>query len=491
MVTLEDDIKTPYQYFERRYGNRKYVRAITATFGMVFYFSFLTLYLWGCANLLTTLIPQCPLWVSSLILGIYSIVGSTIGGFTQSTKTNLFQFVVVVTGLVSAIVFTINKYSDSMNLSDIYYFELLNKRTEFFNLNVDLTTRYTILNQVISLSQPWTCVHSLLLPNFIRYRSHIKGSHLKKRFTVISNFPCMVLINALVLLSGGIIMYLFFYGCDPILNKKFENKNQVGLYWLYLILSENAPSFTGILFSSIMCYSLVQHSMGMALCANTIYGEILQPMFLERFRLSEHKTKIIKICITIFIGKISILYSISFQFVKNTALAMFFMFNNSTNSPILGLYFLSAFNPYANHVGAMSAFVLNLSINYFWGLGALNIFSNTKSQEFPQTTLLCNRTDLSTNLTYAYIELQKLESMSISNSSSTVNYYPTNPVLYFMFRIAPIWYCLFSVLFNLIFGSLFSFIYSLIKTRSLDADSEYSEIRKNYLFYKLRKHYCS
>ncbi len=59
MVTLEDDIKTPYQYFERRYGNKKYVRAITATFGMIFYFSFLTLYLWGCANLLTTLIPQC------------------------------------------------------------------------------------------------------------------------------------------------------------------------------------------------------------------------------------------------------------------------------------------------------------------------------------------------------------------------------------------------------------------------------------------------
>jgi hypothetical protein len=491
MVILEDDIKTPYQYFERRYGNRKYVRAITATFGLFFYFSFLTLWLWGCCNLLTTLIPQCPLWVSALVIGFYSIIGSTIGGFTQSTKTNIFQFLIVVTGLISAIIFTINKYSDSMNLSDIYYFELLNKRTEFFNLNTDFNTRYTILNQVTSLSQPWTTIHSLLLPNFIRYRLHIKGSNMKKRLTVISNFPCMVLMNAIVLLAGGIVMYLFFFGCDPISNKKFENKNQAGLYWLYLILSENAPSFTGILFASIMCYSIVQHSMGMSLCANSIYSEIIHPMFLYRFRFNDHVTKIIKICMTVFIGAISILYAISFKYLKNTALAMFFMFNNSTNSPILGLYFLSAFNPYANHVGAMTAFVLNLGINYFWGLGALNVYSNTISQEFPQTTLLCNRTDLGTNLTYAYIELNRLESINLANNvtTPTPNYYPTNPVLYYMYRIAPIWYCLWSVLFNLIFGSIFSFIYSIITTRSLDADSEFSEVRKNYLFYRLKNQY--
>jgi hypothetical protein len=239
-----------------------------------------------------------------------------------------------------------------------------------------------------------------------------------------------------------------------------------------------------------MCYSIVQHSMGMALCANTLHGEIIQPMIFDRIKqITEKQIRIFKICFTVFIGLLSICYSISFQFVKNTALSMFFLFNNSTNSPILGLYFLSAFNPYANHVGAMTAFVLNLSINYFWGLGALNIYSSTKSQEFQTTTLLCNHTDLSTNLTAAAIELKRLEALQTPNVIDPPRYYPQHPVLYFMYTIAPIWYCLWSVLFNIVFGSLFSFIYSILKTGTLDADKEFSEKRKNYLFYKLKGRY--
>jgi hypothetical protein len=88
MYSLDDDIHTPFDYFAKRYRNAKIVRAIVASVAKFFYWFFLTLYLWGSSVLLSTLIPHTPLYVSSIILGAFSITGGVIGGFTQSTKTS-------------------------------------------------------------------------------------------------------------------------------------------------------------------------------------------------------------------------------------------------------------------------------------------------------------------------------------------------------------------------------------------------------------------
>ena len=183
MYSLNEDIKTPYEYFGRRY-NSKLIRSLSALVSMFFYFSFVTLYLWGCTVLLSTLIPEIPFWASSLVIGVYSAVGSTIGGFTQTTLTNLTQFLIMIAGLVTAIVVTLSKSSNS--LGDLWNFAYTKDRTSFFELSTKLTVRYTLLNQLVSLPMPWCTFHGLLLPSFMRYRS-IQG-RLKSRFFMGRNF---------------------------------------------------------------------------------------------------------------------------------------------------------------------------------------------------------------------------------------------------------------------------------------------------------------
>lgn len=478
MYSLDEDITTPYQYFERRYRNKKYVRAITASAGMLFYFFFLSLYLWGCAVLLSTLIPDVPLWVSSILIGGYSIAGSTIGGFTQSTKTNVFQFCILSIGLILTLVLTITRHMN-FSPSELWKLAINNKRTVFFDTSVDFTTRYTILNQSISLSIPWTCFHSLLLPNFIRYRN-IPGKK-RSRFLIISNFPFMLFINFILLISGGIFCFAYFYGCDPIASEKLVHKNQLGTYWIYNILSEHVPSFAGIMFASIIAYSVVQHSMGLSLCGHTLVCEVIKPMVLDNFKLLIENEKIVhrtKITLIVVLGILSTCVSIGFRYLKNTMLSLFFIFNNTIHSPILGLFFLSAFNPYANDVGAMLALVCNLGINFWLALGGV-FFSRLKSQEFPPDISQCNTTY---HKNMSPLNLKFIDPPSELITLTSDDYYPKNPALAYLYSVAPIWYCLFSLLFMNIFGSLFSLIYSLIRTRTLDADHEYSEERKPYLY---------
>lgn len=491
MYSLDDGIKTPYQYFEKRYRT-PLARSISSFVGMIFYFCFLTLYLWGSTVLLSTLVPQIPYWLSSIIIGVYSVIGSTIGGFTQTTITNVTQFLILISGLIAAIVITVQSSKNSFQ--ELWHFAELNNRTTFFDLRVDLRIRYKMLNQVTSLPIPWCAIHALLLPNFMRYRS-VKGVR-KSRYLMISNFPFMFFVNMLILMAGGILCFLYFYGCDPLKAKKIPNKNGAGPYWLYLVLSKHAPSYCGILFSSIICYSVVQHSMGMALCSHTIFEETLNPLISLKVKISEAVSKKIKLFITVSLGIGSILLAISMEFAKNTMLALFFLFNNSTNSPILGLFLLSAFNPYANGFGALTGFVSNLCINYWLGSGSL-IFSNLKKQEFAYDTNLCQVKNHNTN--FSSFDFNLHAAAMINNTmfqdviplptlkNETVHYYPENPVLFYLYSIAPIWYCLFSVLYTFSMGSLLSLIYSLVKTRTIDADAAHSEDRKNYLFYHRMK----
>ena len=484
MYSLDEDIKTPYQYFEKRY-NSKLIRSVSSFFGMLFYFSFLTLYLWGCTILLSTLIPQIPFWLASLIIGIYSLIGSTIGGFTQTTITNIAQFLILIGGLLAAIVLTIQTSKNS--LSELWEFASKNNRTDFFDLSTDITVRYKMLNQIISLPIPWCAIHALLVPNFKRYRA-VKGLN-KSRLLMVSNFPFMALVNSLLLISGSVLCFLYFYGCDPFNAEHIQNKNAIGAYWLYMVLSENVPSFCGIFFASIISFSVVQHSNGIALCSNTILNETICPLISCGIQLSELAIRRMKFVLTIFLGLVSILYSLSFQYAKNTMLSLFFLFNNTTNSPILGLFLLSAFNPYANAFGAIFGFVSNLCINYWLGLGSL-MFSNLKSQEFELDTHLCdvklNNSNYE-NFTFSVNAVNAIYSSKslLANITEAENeyLYPEHPVLFYLYSIAPIWYCLFSVLYTFLIGSLFSLLYSLVMTRSIDADSEYEDERKKYLFY--------
>jgi len=494
MTSLEHDIKTPYQFFERRYGSRKYVRVITATAAMIFYFSFLTLYIWGCTNLITTIVPGLPLWACSIIVGTYSIIGSTMGGFTQSTKLNLLQFLLVLTGLILAAAFTIDKHTQTMTWEKLYDIASSYERTTYFDTHVDLETRYTILNQILSLSFVWCSFHGLLLPNFIRYRAIDggQGSKLKKGLVVLSNWPFMIIVNLILLLSGGIMIFLYFLGCDPTREELLKNKNQTGPYWLHMVFAEYAPTFTGILFSSIVCYSIIQHSMGMSLCADTVYCEIIHPiMQMTKQKLKDKWVKIVKLGLTLYLGAVSIIYAISFAYVGNSMLSLFFIFNNSTNAPILGLYFLSVFNPYANHVGAMATFVLNLSINYWLALGHMNIYSSTVNQQFPQTLLTCDSEYSYQNITAVNSILQSYAN-PFNVTDDKLPYYPENDFVFTVYTMAPIWWCIWSSLFHMIVGSLLSLAYSLYKTKGkgIDADADFAEKRQEYLFIpKMRNSY--
>lgn len=97
------DLKSPYDYLKRRYGGRECVKVACVCLALAYYFSFASLYLWGCAAIVNVLVPESlSLGLANLVLGIYSVTGTLLGGYIQSTKTNAAQFLAVFFGLLTA-----------------------------------------------------------------------------------------------------------------------------------------------------------------------------------------------------------------------------------------------------------------------------------------------------------------------------------------------------------------------------------------------------
>ena len=338
------------------------------------------------------------------------------------------------------------------------------QRRNFIQTNNDLTTRYTIWNQIFSFPIPWCVMHAIILPNFIKYRSIDTKS--KSRFILISHLPVMLFINT-IFIFAGIACFVFYHGCDPISTKQIANKNQIATLWLIESLQNKIPSLGGIILSVIISNAISQYSVGISFVTDTLMNQIIFQS-LKKVKENEFYSKLLKIFIATLLGVSSIVYSISLINIKDSLLALFYVFNNSINSPILGLFLLSMFNPFANYFGALVAFVLNLIINIWLSSGTL-VFSHLKSQELKTNTFKCDAYNITTRL--------------INSTIDDSSYYPNDPSLYYLYSISFMWYCLFSAFFMILIGSLLSAIY--LKLRRYSSDStEMIELneRKKYLY---------
>ena len=455
------EISSPYEYLQKRYANRLFVRCVSALFGILFRLSFATLFLWANATVLSTLFPECELYMSVIIIGCISMLFGLIGGLVQSMYTNFLQIILFFLGIVIAISIAITLPGDNFS----YYWELAerNGRLNYVVTSGDLKVRYSIWNQIFSLPIPWCSFHGLLTPHILRYKA-IK-SRAKSSIFMISHLPIMFLINSAAAFCG-ILIYITFIKCDPYLSGEFKNKNQIATYFLIKLLEQKLPSIAGLCLASLFVYGIMQHSFGLSLSAQIFLNDILKPLFTYKFKtqLDEVKLKIIKPVIVLFLAVLSIFYALSFQYVKNSVLSLFFLMNTSINAPMASLFFLSMFNPYANHVGALVSFIIAISINFWLGINNVTTaIINPKSHEFLQNTNGCN--------TSHFISLH-----------SNITYVPPNETLFHLYSISPIWYSLFDLLFIIIFGSILSLLYSLVFKRSVDLDYDYKNERNSFLF---------
>lgn len=167
---LDKSIKTPYEYFQKRFDGSRWPRVISALSASFFYFALGSLFLYGAVIILTTFLPL-PIWLASLLIGLYSTTAA-IGkqnSFKFTFWTSLAQFGVFLAGVIAAILITwlAHPTYTASQLADLM---TANNRWRVIIDSGSPTVRYTVWNQLFSLPIPWAVVHCLTAANFTKYR---------------------------------------------------------------------------------------------------------------------------------------------------------------------------------------------------------------------------------------------------------------------------------------------------------------------------------
>jgi len=414
---LDPSISSPFEYLQKRYSDKVYIRVISSLAGLVFYFTFMTLYLTGSAVILGSLVPELPDWSPELIIGFVLLIGGLLGGYQQFLTVILIQMALIIIGLlVASIITLVSETNVNNSLSDIWNVAANFEKAKFVKTEINFATRYTIWNQMFSLPLPWCVMHLFTLKNFkqIRQMKNIKTG----RMVLLFSIPVVILANFIPVISG-IMCFIFFIDIYPFKLDTLKNKNQIATYWIIFTLGETVPWLTGVVFASLIANSLIQHSTGMNACANVIINDQIKPIFRIRNSTFKYENRL-RIFLVVFLEISSIALSRLINYLGNSLISLFYWINNAINAPFFGLLLLAFFNPYSNHFGASISFVLCLGITSWLAIGSI-MYNRADNIKNARTFLNLNKTFVHT------VNLSRFEPQ------------PTEHIIYQSYSIATIW----------------------------------------------------
>ena len=202
-----------------------------------------------------------------------------------------------------------------------------------------------------------------------------------------------LLINAIgtaivIILCGtmGIILYAYYFNCDPYTAKYVLNIDQIFPYFVMEVLSDK-KGLPGIFLACIFSGSLSTISSGLNSLAAVFIEDVYKSLIGKS--LSDERQGFISKIISVLLGCIVMLltYLVSyFGSILNAGLSLF----GAISGPIMGVFFLGFFFPKANSRGGLIGFLSSLFIQLWILLGAQITKKQMKNTWLPLSVANCS-----------------------------------------------------------------------------------------------------
>ncbi|XP_071090688.1 sodium-dependent multivitamin transporter-like [Haliotis cracherodii] len=347
-------ITSVYEYLGMRFDSNA-VRLLGTCIGMLQTLIYMAIALLS-PGLALQAVAGLPLWLSIVIVGIVGTIYTSIGGIKSVVWTDVFQSMIMLGGMLTAIVLGIMKAGGVTTVARV---ALDGGRLQFDETDPDPRVRHTVWGLVVGGFCNWYV--SLFSQTMVQRISAI-GTPKGAKIAYLLNIP-MVIVYGLLLTMTGLTLFGFFYelGCDPYEAGYVSNRNQLMPYFMMNLLSPY-PGVTGLYLSTLFSGALSTLSSGInGLAANTV-EDILRPC-LQRNRTSDRVVTIIAKVLVFVYGLLAIGLAYAADSMKGpltqSSLAAF----GATGGPLLGMFLLGALIPWTNRMGALCGGVIALVLN--------------------------------------------------------------------------------------------------------------------------------
>uniref|UniRef100_A0AAR2LND9 Sodium-dependent multivitamin transporter n=1 Tax=Pygocentrus nattereri TaxID=42514 RepID=A0AAR2LND9_PYGNA len=342
-------LSSAYQYLELRFN--KTVRicgTVTFIFQMV-----------SVVLILCIAVTGFDLWGAVLAMGLVCTLYTTLGGLKAVIWTDVFQTIVMFAGQLAVIVVGAHQAG---GISEVWRKAQNGSRISGLELNPDPLERHTFWTLAVGGVFLMLALYGVNQAQVQRYLSSRTEKEAIMSCYVV--FPCQQIVLALGCLMG-LVMYAR-YGEDSPLDKGYVKTNDQMVLFFVMDVLRDLPGLPGLFVACLFSGALSTISSAFNSLATVTMEDLIKPHFPG---MAEARATLLSKGLALGYGLVclAMAYIASLMgSVLQAALSIFGM----VGGPLLGLFCLGMFFPWANSIGAVVGLVAGLVMAFWIGVGS-------------------------------------------------------------------------------------------------------------------------
>ncbi|XP_056150794.1 solute carrier family 5 member 6a [Lampris incognitus] len=349
-------LSSAYEYLELRFN--KTVRVcgtVTFIFQMVIYMG-VVLY---APALALNAVTGFDLWGAVLAMGLVCTLYTTLGGLKAVIWTDVFQTVVMFAGQLAVIIVGA---SQAGGIGEVWRKAVNGSRIASLDLNPDPLERHTFWTLGVGGVFLMLALYGVNQAQVQRYLSSRTEREAVMSCYVV--FPCQQIVLCLGCLMG-LVMFAR-YGEDSPLDKGYVKTNDQMVLYFVMDVFKDLPGLPGLFVACLFSGALSTISSAFNSLATVTMEDLIKPHFPA---MTEAKATLLSKGLALAYGLVCLAMAYLASLMGSVLQAAFSIFG-MIGGPLLGLFCLGMFFPWANSIGAVVGLVAGLVMAFWIGIGS-------------------------------------------------------------------------------------------------------------------------
>ncbi|XP_034531447.1 solute carrier family 5 member 6 [Notolabrus celidotus] len=438
-------LSSAYQYLELRFS--KAVR-ICGTLTFIFQ---TVVYMGVCVYtpaFALNAVTGFELWGAVLATGLVCTLYTSMGGLKAVIWTDVFQTVVMFAGQLAVIVVGVQQTG---GVSEVWRKVREGNRIAGLDLNPDPTERHTFWTLGVGGVFLMLSLYGVNQAQVQRYLSSRTEKEAVRSCYMV--FPSLQLALALSCVMG-LVMFARYCGEDHTDKLGSSPRDAMVIYFVMDML-QGLPGLPGLFVACLFSAALSTISSAFNSLATVTMEDLIKPHFPA---MTEAKATLLSKALAMFYGLLCIAMAYVTHLMGDSVLLVALKIFGICGGPILGVFCLGMFFPWANSTGAVAGLGTGLTLSFWVGIGS--IVTRSSSARAPPPT--CIAPLLSDNTTAV-----------IQTALSNVTHHSPPSGLKWFYSLSYMWYSGFSCISVILMGLIISLITGAMKEEEVTPGTIY------------------
>ncbi|KAM7367604.1 hypothetical protein PAMP_013890 [Pampus punctatissimus] len=299
------------------------------------------------------------LWGAVLAMGLVCTLYTALGGLKAVMWTDVFQTVVMFAGQLAVIVVGA---SQAGGIAEVWRKANNGSRIAGLDLNPDPLERHTFWTLGVGGIFLMLALYGVNQAQVQRYLSSRTEKEAVMSCYVV--FPCQQIVLCLGCLMG-LVMFAR-YGENSPLDKGYVKTNDQMVLYFVMDVFQNLPGLPGLFVACLFSGALSTISSAFNSLATVTMEDLIKPHFPN---MTESKATLLSKGLALAYGLVCLAMAYIASIMGSVLQAAFSIFG-MVGGPLLGLFCLGMFFPWANSIGALVGLAAGLAMAFWIGIGS-------------------------------------------------------------------------------------------------------------------------